>query len=157
MIAQVCQIHGSVTPVPEWEILWLSSLLPREPAAWTHRRKKSAITNCSTTWRKPKREISHLEPGFILKSLPQQGPFLSKLQFPLCHIFQCSSNGKGLFGEFSIIIFICTDLASQSEISPSGRSDSRIYTCFSYYRAQAKKKTPTYLLRLKILNFINYV
>lgn len=75
-------------------------------------RKKSAITNCSITQRKPKREISHLQPDFILKPLPQQCPFLSKLQFRLCHVFHCNSNGRGLFGGFSIIIFICTDLAS---------------------------------------------
>lgn len=69
--------------------------------------KKPAIINHSTTQRKPKREISHLQPDFILKPLPQQCPFLCKLQFRLCHIFHCNSNGRGLFwGGFNYYFYL---------------------------------------------------
>lgn len=87
-----------------------------------HQRKKSAITNYSTTQRKHKGQISHLQPHFILKPLPQQWPFLIKLQFRMFHILHCNPNGRGLFGGgASIIIFICTDLTFQFEMLPSGK------------------------------------
>lgn len=163
-MAHVCQLYSSVTPVrisvTEQFITKRttpSSVDTAQGQQGPHRRKKPAITNCSTTQRKPKSEISHLQPDFILKPLPQQCLFLSKLQFKLCHIFHCNPNGRGFLGGFSISIFICTNLASQSEISASGRNDSRIYTCLSHYRVQAKKKNPIYLFRIKILNFIKYV
>lgn len=142
MIAHICQLQGSVTPVPEWEFLWLSSLSPREQQSSSMDTQEKEICYYQLLHHSKETQKGNLSPAadFILKPLPQQCPFLSCSSHCATYSTAILMAG-GCLARFSIIIFICTDLAAQSEISPTGRNDSRIYTYLSYYRAQAKKNS----------------